>query len=87
MRMETIKMYGTAWCPDCARAKQVFSKLKIPFDWVDIDRDETAAAAVTKINGGFKSVPTIVFPDNTVLAEPGNAELEKKLRSFQSGKQ
>jgi mycoredoxin len=54
---------------------------------VDIDRDETAAAAVAKINGGFKSVPTIVFPDNTVLAEPGNAELEKKLRSFQSGKQ
>jgi len=78
-------MYGTTWCPDCARAKQVFNKLKIPFDWVDIDRDETAAAAVAKINGGFKSVPTIVFPDNAVLVEPGNAELEKKLRSLISG--
>jgi mycoredoxin len=85
--MEQIKMYGTVWCPDCARAKQMFNKLKIPFDWVDIERDETATAAVAKINGGFKSVPTIVFPDNSVLVEPGNAELEKKLRSFQSGKQ
>ena len=84
--MEQIKVYGTAWCPDCARAKQVFNKLKIPFDWVDIDKDKQAAAEVQKINGGCKSVPTIVFPDNSVLVEPGNAALEKKLRSFQSGK-
>jgi mycoredoxin len=79
--MDQIKIYGTSWCPDCARAKQVFNKLKIPFDWIDIDRDEQAAAAVAKLNGGFKSVPTIVFPDNSVLVEPGTAELEKKLRS------
>jgi mycoredoxin len=83
--MEQIKMYGTSWCPDCARAKQVFNKLKITFDWVDIDKDKQAAAEVQKINNGFKSVPTIVFPDDSVLVEPGNAELEKKLRSFQFG--
>jgi mycoredoxin len=80
--MDQIKMYGTSWCPDCARAKQVFNKLKIPFDWIDIDKDKQASAEVEKINGGLKSVPTIVFPDNTVLVEPGNAELEKKLRSL-----
>jgi mycoredoxin len=83
--MDQIKMYGTSWCPDCARAKQVFNKLKIPFDWIDIDKDKQATAEVQKINNGFKSVPTIVFPDDSVLVEPGNAELEKKLRSFQSG--
>ena len=83
--MDQIKIYGTSWCPDCARAKQVFNKLKIPFDWIDIARDEQAAAAVAKLNGGFKSVPTIVFPDNSVLVEPGTAELEKKLRFFRSG--
>jgi glutaredoxin len=82
--MNQIKIYGTSWCPDCARTKQVFNKLKIPFDWIDIDKDKQAAADVEKINGGFKRVPTIVFPDNAVLVEPGNAELEKKLRSFQS---
>ncbi len=79
--MDRIKIYGTSWCPDCARAKQVFNKLKIPFDWIDIDNDKQAAADVEKISGGFKSVPTIVFPDNSVLVEPGTAELEKKLRS------
>jgi mycoredoxin len=80
--MAAIKIYGTSWCPDCARAKQVFNKFKIPFDWIDIDKDKPAAAEVQKINGGFKSVPTIVFPDNSVLVEPGNTELEQKLKTY-----
>ena len=77
-----IKIYGTSWCPDCARAKQVFNKLKVSFEWIDIDQDKNSAAYVEKINRGFKSVPTIVFPDNSILVEPSNAELEKKIKSF-----
>ena len=80
--MAAIKIYGTSWCPDCARTKQVFNKLKIPFDWIDIDKDKPAAAEVQKINGGFKSVPTIVFADGSVLVEPGNTELEQKLKTY-----
>jgi mycoredoxin len=79
MKMEQIKMYGTRWCPDCARAKQVFSRCNVPFTWIDIEADEQALAYVQKVNGGYQSVPTIVFPDGSVLVEPGNAELEKKL--------
>ena len=80
-----IKIYGTSWCPDCARAKQVFNKLKVSFEWINIDQDKNSAAYVVKINRGFKSVPTIVFPDNSILVEPGNAELEKKINSFTMG--
>jgi mycoredoxin len=32
-----------------------------------------------QFNGGCRSVPTIVFPDGSVLVEPSNAELEAKL--------
>jgi mycoredoxin len=74
-----IKMYGTKWCPDCARAKQVLNKHKVPFAWYDIEKDEEACTYVQEVNRGYKSVPTIVFPDGSVLVEPGNAELEKKL--------
>jgi mycoredoxin len=77
-----IKIYGTSWCPDCARAKQVFNKLKVSFEWINIDQDKNSAAYVEKINRGFKSVPTIVFPDNSILVEPSNAELEMKIKSF-----
>lgn len=74
-----IRVYGTNWCPDCTRAKQVFQKKKAPFVWIDIETDPAAAALVEKINKGFKSVPTILFPDGSVLVEPANSVLEKKL--------
>jgi mycoredoxin len=77
--MEQIKVYGTKWCPDCFRAKQVLGRHNIPFTWIDIESDAQALEYVKAVNHGSHSVPTIVFPDGSVLVEPGNAELEKKL--------
>jgi mycoredoxin len=77
--MEEIKMFGTKSCPDCLRAKQVFSRHKVVYTWIDITEDEKACDYVRKVNGGYQSVPTILFPDGSVLVEPGNAELEKKI--------
>lgn len=82
MLNDKIRMYGTRTCPDCARAKQVLNKHKIAFDWVDIEQDQEASAYVEKINKGFKSVPTILFPDGSVLVEPSNAALEGKLKEL-----
>jgi mycoredoxin len=80
--MSNIKIYGTKWCPDCLRAKQVFAREKVSYDWIDIEQDESAAAYVEEVNGGYKSVPTILFPDGSTLVEPDNATLKKKLDSF-----
>ena len=77
--MEQIKVYGTKWCPDCARAKQVLSRHNVPFTWVDIENDEKALEYVLEVNHGYQTVPTIIFPDGSVLVEPSNIELEKKL--------
>jgi len=79
---EQIKIYGTKWCPDCARAKQVFGNLNISFGWIDIEQSKDAADYVQKVNGGMRSVPTIVFPDGSVLVEPSNQVLEKKLKGL-----
>ena len=80
--MSNIKMYGTKWCPDCLRAKQFFKQHNISYDWIDIEEDTTACAYVEKVNGGYKSVPTILFPDGSTLVEPSNAALQKKIDSL-----
>ncbi len=80
--MERIKIYGTKWCPDCFQAKQVFERLKVPYTWIDIESDERAMAYVQEVNDGYQRVPTIVFPDGSILVEPGNKELEKKLKEI-----
>jgi mycoredoxin len=82
MPSQQIRMYGTKWCPDCNRAKQVLTKNNVPYQFIDIEQDAGAAAYVEKVNKGNKSVPTIIFPDGSVLVEPANAELEKKLAAY-----
>ena len=76
---EKIIMYSTDWCPDCRRAKRILGEHQIPFDEIDIDRHPEAEQIVRKLNNGNRSVPTIVFPDGTILVEPSNAQLAEKL--------
>lgn len=79
---QDIVMYATGWCSDCRRAKRVFAALNVPYREVDIEEDKAAADLVVRINHGAQSVPTIVFPDGSVLVEPSNAVLEAKLTEF-----
>ena len=80
--MAQIRVYGTKWCPDCVRAKQVLGRYDIKYEWHDIENDAQACELVEKINGGYKSVPTIVFPDGSIMVEPSNAALEKKIEEM-----
>ena len=74
-----IKMYGAPWCPDCRRAKQFLNEQRIPYEWHDIDEDEAARRFVQDANKGKQIIPTIVFPDGSLLVEPSNTELAEKL--------
>jgi thioredoxin reductase (NADPH) len=74
-----ITVYGAPWCPDCRRSKQFLGEMRVPYDWVDIDQDETARELVRQKNGGRQIIPTIVFEDGSFLAEPDNSELARKL--------
>jgi mycoredoxin len=76
---DTIIVYGTTWCPDCVRAKWVLDRHEVTYHWVDIAQDPAAAVYVEEVNKGLRRVPTIVFPDGSVLVEPSNAELSLKL--------
>ena len=79
MPSERIVMYGTTWCPDCNRSKRCLDKHGLAYDWHDIEKDAGAREYVLKVNHGRRSVPTIVFADGSVLVEPSDAELERKL--------
>ncbi len=75
----TLVVYSTVWCPDCKRAKRFFGEQRVPYVNIDIEQDAEAMAFVEKVNNGMRSIPTIVFPDGSILVEPSNAELAEKL--------
>ena len=77
-----VVMYTTAWCVDCWRAKQVMDSMKVEYQEIDINEDEDAAEKVMHLNRGHRSVPTIIFPDGSVMTEPRTTTLVQKLQSL-----
>lgn len=73
-------MYSTQYCPDCLRAKAFFEANNIPYTRVLIEGDPEATDFVVRMNNGYKSVPTIIFPDGSVLVEPSWQELKEKIK-------
>lgn len=59
-----VTVYSTSWCGDCRAAKQALSALGIPFTEVDIDQDREGERVVLEVNGGRRSVPTLVHGDH-----------------------
>lgn len=74
-----IHLYGTDWCSDCKRAKKFLGERRIPYHYIDVDKDEDGLRLVEEHNKGKRIIPTIVFDDGDVLVEPSNAELAQKL--------
>jgi glutaredoxin-like protein len=83
MSDSVIIVYASDWCGDCRRARRILNEHQVPYEWISIDRDKQAEQTVKTMNRGMRSVPTLVFPDGSILVEPTNAQLEEKLEVFQ----
>ena len=73
-----IVMYTTEYCSDCMRAKKFFELNNIPHIKVGLEGDADATEFVIQVNNGYRSVPTIIFPDGSILVEPNWEELKAK---------
>ena len=82
--MEKLRVIGASWCPDCKRAKVFLGQHRIAYDWVDMENNPGAIAEVERLNNGKRSIPTILFPDGSILVEPSNDELADKLEISRS---
>ncbi len=80
--MDKIKIYGTTWCGTSRRVVRTFDEYQIDYDFINIDQDPEAEKLVIETNKGFRSVPTIFFPDGSILVEPRNQALIDKLESL-----
>ena len=74
-----LTIYTTSWCGFCHRLMAVLTSNGIAYDAVDIDEDLAAAAFVSSVNGGNRTVPTVKFADGSTLTNPSAAEVKAKL--------
>lgn len=79
MAADGITMYGAQWCGDCRRSHAFLTDAGVDFEYIDLEERPEAVDVVLAHNGGRQVIPTIVFPDGSVLVEPTNAELGAKV--------
>jgi glutaredoxin 3 len=59
--MARVKIFSTANCPFCTKAKQLLTKWNIPFDEAMIDSDMSARREFATVTRGARTVPQIVI--------------------------
>lgn len=79
MNDKPILVYGADWCGDCHRTRSLFDQYNVDYTYIDIDADPAAKAAMLALVDGRNTIPTIVFPDGSIMQEPSNDELLTKL--------
>lgn len=74
-----LTMYSTNWCGYCRRLKAQLDRAGITHQVIDIERDPQAAAYVESVNAGNQTVPTVRFPDETVMTNPSISQILRKV--------
>jgi len=82
-----LTMYTTQWCGFCRNLKNQLARAGIEMAEVDIERDPAAAEFVMSVNGGNQTVPTVVFPDGSVMTNPSAAHVRARLAALTAGQE
>jgi mycoredoxin len=83
---DKLVVYGTQTCPDTQRTRHQLESLGVPYEYVDVEKDEAADARVKEWNGGRRMTPTVLMPRGNVvtgrdrMVVPSDRDLEEALR-------
>lgn len=64
-----IIFYGSNWCADCRRSKELLDSLGVDYEYINLEKDPTAVERVLEINKGYQSIN----PDYCVFGQPCSA--------------
>ena len=63
--MARVQVYTTTTCPFCVRAKRLLEARGIPYDDIDLSRDDQLRASVMR-RSGRRTVPQIFIDGNAI---------------------
>jgi len=65
-----ICVVGAMWSSACHDVKDFLARSSIPYQWLDIERDEEGRRLLHVACGNETKVPVLFFPDGSVLVQP-----------------
>lgn len=76
---EGIRVVGTLWSASSHAAKDFLARNRIPYRWLDLEREAEARTLLETVNREPRGLPAVFFPDGSVLLEPDQASLAGKI--------
>ncbi len=74
-----IRVAGTLWSPASHDVKDFLARNRIPYLWLDIERDEQARLLVESVNDLQHRLPVVFLADGSVLVQPDTRTLAEKV--------
>lgn len=74
-----VTMFSTTWCGYCRILKKALDREGIGYREVNIEQAADAAELVMSVNGGNRTVPTLLFADGSAATNPSLAEVKARL--------
>jgi len=70
---EGIRVLGTRWATRCYEVRDFLARNQVPYQWIDIEAAQTdpeVHSLIASLGPEAETLPLILFPDGTRLAEP-----------------
>jgi thioredoxin reductase (NADPH) len=74
-----LRVAGASWSPQTYAVKEFLSRNGVPYQWADVDSDESVREMVTTVTGDPTLLPVVLFPDGTTLVRPTQLDLAEKV--------
>lgn len=74
-----IRVAGTLWSPSSHNVKDFLARNRIPYQWLDIEKDAQAMQLVESVGDEQRRLPVVFFPDGSVLVKPENRMVAEKV--------
>ena len=74
-----IRVAGTRWSASSHNVKEFLARSQIPYQWLDIERDTVAKELVETSTAESPRLPTVFFPDGSILVDPDLRSLADKV--------
>jgi len=76
---EGVRVIGNQWSPHSSEVRDFLGRNFVPHQWLNVETDEAAKQLLTTTGVEASSLPLVVFPDGSFLANPHTAEVARKL--------
>lgn len=82
-----IRVAGTLWSASSHYVKESLARCQIPYQWLDIERDQAARELVESTGDERPQLPVVFFPDGSTLVSPDISTLAAKVGMSTQAKQ